>query len=139
MQGRFGEPCISEHLLILSKSISVAGVRAGKHHHAESRRHGRRHTVLVRNKFQGNGLSAGFQSRMNATYQFFASGCIEVVEYVRQQHVIISVAKLDVERTARPRCSGPPRRISLHSPSLLPEPRASPRPLSARWDCSSPR
>src|SRR6185369_3603535 len=52
------KPGVGKHSFQLGESISVAGGRAGEHHHAESSGVGRRHAIVVWHKLEGHGTTA---------------------------------------------------------------------------------
>ena len=103
MKSRFCESRIAEHLLVLSKGISVSRVRSCQHDQTESGRDGRRDAVFVRNKFERDGFAPGLERGINAAHQFFTSGCVKMMKDICQQNEVVAFAEFDFKRASRSR------------------------------------
>src|ERR1700687_2118369 len=100
MHRGFRKTGVAEHLFVFGKRIRIARVGGSQHHEAESRWGWRRNAVLVRHKFQSDGLAAGLQRGVNAPHQFLASENIEMMEDVGQKNDVVSFAEIGVKSAA---------------------------------------
>ena len=101
MKSRFCESRIAEHLLILSKGISISRVRSRQHDQTESGRDGRRDAVFVRNKFERDGFAPSLKRSIDAAHQFFTGGCVKMMKDICQQNEVVAFAEFDFKRTSR--------------------------------------